>query len=238
MYKNSEITNYIEKLICVNKVSKTTTGGRRLAFAALVVVGDGKGRVGYGTGKAREVGDARSKAVEDAKRSMIRVPMKEGRTIHHSCEGYHGCGHVILRPAPAGTGIVSGGPMRAVFECLGLSDIVSKSLGTNNPFNMILATFDALKAMNSPKNVADRRSKPIGEITRRRRGVTGGLGENAANGEKDDTTDAADLTDDIRKGVSDEEDTKEDSLDVSVTEDDNDMDVAADSNDSTEKDME
>ena len=155
MYKNSkEVVNIIEKLICVNKVSKTTTGGKRLSFAALVVVGDGKGRVGFGAGKAREITDARNKAVESAKRSMIRVPLKEGRTIHHECEGKYGCGKVILRPAPAGTGIISGGPMRAVFECLGLQDIVSKSLGTNNPYNMILATFEALKAMNSPKNVA------------------------------------------------------------------------------------
>lgn len=168
MYKNKEVTNFIEKLICVNKVSKTTTGGKRLSFAALVVVGDGKGKVGYGTGKAREVTDARNKALENAKRSMIKVPMKEGRTIHHDCEGKYGCGHVILRPAPAGTGIISGGPMRAVFECLGINDLVSKSLGTNNPYNMILATFEALKGMNSPKNVADRRSKHVSEIIKRR----------------------------------------------------------------------
>ena len=169
MYKNNkEVTNIIEKLICVNKVSKTTTGGKRLAFAALVVVGDGKGRVGFGAGKAREITDARNKAVESAKRSMIRVPLKEGRTIHHECEGKYGSGSVILRPAPAGTGIISGGPMRSVFECLGIQDIVSKSLGTNNPYNMVLATFDALKKMNSPKNVADRRSKHVSEIIKRR----------------------------------------------------------------------
>lgn len=169
MYKNNkEVTNIIEKLICVNKVSKTTTGGKRLAFAALVVVGDGKGRVGFGAGKAREITDARNKAVESAKKSMIRVPLKEGRTIHHECEGKYGSGSVILRPAPAGTGIISGGPMRSVFECLGIQDIVSKSLGTNNPYNMVLATFDALKKMNSPKNVADRRSKHVSEIIKRR----------------------------------------------------------------------
>ena len=169
MYKNSkEVTNIIEKLICVNKVSKTTTGGKRLAFAALVVVGDGKGRVGFGAGKAREITDARNKAVESAKKSMIRVPLKEGRTIHHECEGKYGSGKVILRPAPAGTGIISGGPMRSVFECLGLQDIVSKSIGTNNPYNMVLATFEALKNMNSPKNVADRRSKHVSEIIKRR----------------------------------------------------------------------
>lgn len=168
MYKNKEVTNLLEKLICVNKVSKTTTGGKRLAFAALVVVGDGKGRVGYGTGKAREVADARNKALENAKRAMIKVPLKEGRTIHHDCDGKYGCGHVILRPAPAGTGVISGGPMRAVFECLGVKDIVSKSLGTNNPYNMILATFEALKNMNSPKNVADRRSRHVSEVIKRR----------------------------------------------------------------------
>ena len=125
-------------------------------------------RVGYGTGKAREVADARNKALENAKRSMIKVPLKEGRTIHHDCDGRYGCGHVILRPAPAGTGVISGGPMRAVFECLGIKDVVSKSLGTNNPYNMILATFEALKNMNSPKNVADRRSKHVSEVIKRR----------------------------------------------------------------------
>ncbi len=169
MYKNNkEIVNLVEKLICINKVSKTITGGKKLSFAALVVVGDGKGRVGYGTGKAREITDARNKALESAKKAMIKVPLKEARTIHHDCEGKYGCGHVVLRPAPAGTGIISGGPMRAVFECLGIQDIVSKSLGTNNPYNMILATFEALKAMNSPKNVADRRDKHVSEIIKRR----------------------------------------------------------------------
>jgi small subunit ribosomal protein S5 len=133
-----------------------------------VVVGDGKGKVGYGTGKAKEVADARNKALESAKKAMIKVPLKEGRTIHYECEAKYGCGHVVLRPAPAGTGIISGGPMRAVFECLGIQDIVSKSIGTNNPYNMILATFEALKTMNSPKNVADRRSKHVSEIIKRR----------------------------------------------------------------------
>lgn len=169
MYKNNkETVNIIEKLICVNKVSKVTTGGKRLAFAALVVVGDGKGRVGFGAGKAREITDARNKAVESAKKSMIKVPLKEGRTIHHECKGKYGRGKVILRPAPAGTGIISGGPMRAVFECLGIQDIVSKSIGTNNPYNMMRATFDALASVNSPKTVADRRSKHVSEIVKRR----------------------------------------------------------------------
>lgn len=184
MYKNSkEVVNVIEKLICVNKVSKTTTGGKRLSFAALVVVGDGKGRVGFGAGKAREITDARNKAVESAKKSMIRVPLKEGRTIHHECEGKYGCGNVILRPAPAGTGIISGGPMRAIFECLGIQDIVSKSLGTNNPYNMILATFEALKAMNSPKNVADRRSKHVSEIIKRRNVISNNGSIDSSNNE-------------------------------------------------------
>jgi small subunit ribosomal protein S5 len=145
-----------------------------LAFAALVVVGDGKGRVGFGTGKAKEVGDARNKALENAKRSMIRVPLKEGRTIHHDCEGKFGCGHVILRPAAAGTGIISGGPMRSIFECLGVQDVVSKSLGTNNSYGMVLATFEALRGTNSPRNVADRRSKHVSEIVRRRNIVAKG----------------------------------------------------------------
>lgn len=177
MYKNNnkEVTNLIEKLICVNKVSKTITGGKKLSFAALVVAGDKKGKVGYGTGKAREVSDARNKALESAKKAMIKVSLKEGRTIHHECEGKYGCGHVILRPAPAGTGIISGGPMRAVFECLGIQDIVSKSIGTNNPYNMILATFEALKSMNSPKNVADRREKHVSEIIKRRNVITNNI---------------------------------------------------------------
>ena len=165
MYKNNkETVNIIERLVCVNKVSKTTTGGSRLSFAAIVVVGDGKGRVGFGAGKAREVADARNKALENAKKAMIKVPLKEARTLHHECEGKHGRGHVTV--------IISGGPMRAVFECLGVQDIVSKSIGTNNPYNMILATFDALKSMNSPKNVADRRSKHVSEIVKRRNVVS------------------------------------------------------------------
>jgi small subunit ribosomal protein S5 len=168
MYKNKETVNLVEKLVCMNKVSKTTTGGRRLSFAALVVVGDGKVRVGFGTVKAKEVADARNKALENAKRSMIRVPLKEGRTIHHECRGKFGRGHVIVRPASAGTGIISGGPMRSIFECLGVQDVVSKSLGTSNSHGMVQATFEALKNMNSPKNVADRRSKQVNEIIKRR----------------------------------------------------------------------
>lgn len=169
MYKNNrEAGNLVEKLVCINKVSKVTTGGKRLAFAALVVVGDGKGKVGFGTGKAREIVDARNKAVESAKKSLVKVPLKEARTLHHDCEGKFGSGHVLLRAAVPGTGIIAGGPMRAVFECLGVQDVVSKSLGNNNSYNMIRATFNALSKMNSPKNVADRRSKHVSEIIKRR----------------------------------------------------------------------
>lgn len=191
MYKNNkETVNIIEKLICVNKVSKTTTGGKRLSFAALVVVGDGKGRVGFGAGKAKEITDARNKAVESAKKTMVKIPLKESRTIHHECEGKYGRGNVILRPAPAGTGIISGGPMRAVFECLGIKDIVSKSIGTNNPYNMISATFDALKNINSPKNVADRRSKHVSEIVKRRNIVANNINaENAENNQEANVSD-------------------------------------------------
>ena len=167
MYKK-ETTNLITKLICVNKVSKVITGGKKLSFAALVVVGDGKGRIGFGTGKAREITDARNKAIEVATRTMIKVPLKEGRTIHHDCEGKFGSGYVILRTATPGTGIIAGGPMRAIFECLGIQDIVSKSLGSNNTYNMIYATLAALKTLNSPKNVADRRTKHISEIIKKR----------------------------------------------------------------------
>ena len=169
MYKgNRETVNLIEKLVCVNKVAKSITGGTKLSFAALVVVGDGKGRVGFGTGKAREISDARNKALESAKKSMIKVPLKEVRTLHHDIEGKFGSGHVLLRTALPGTGIIAGGAMRHIFECLGLQDVVSKSLGSNNPYNMISATFDALKKINSPKNVADRRSKHVSEIIKKR----------------------------------------------------------------------
>ena len=173
MFKNEKDTiNLIEKLVCINKVTKVTTGGKRLAFAALVVVGDGKGRVGFGSGKAREIVDARNKAVEAAKKSMIKVSLKESRTIHHDCEGKFGSGHVVLRSAVSGTGIIAGGSMRAVFECLGIQDIVSKSIGSNNPYNVLRATFNALENLNSPKNVADRRSKHVSEIIKRRNMLT------------------------------------------------------------------
>ena len=144
------MTSIIDKLVTINRVAKVVKGGRRFAFAALVVVGDQKGRVGYGAGKAREVPEAIRKATERAKRAMIRVPMKEGRTLHHDVEGRFGAGKVILRSAAAGTGIIAGGPMRAVFETLGIGDVVAKSLGSRNPHNMVKATFDALKHVRQP----------------------------------------------------------------------------------------
>ena len=158
----------IDKLVTINRVAKVVKGGRRFAFAALVVVGDQKGRVGYGAGKAREVPEAIRKATERAKRTMIRVPMKEGRTLHHDIEGHYGAGSVVLRSATAGTGIIAGGPMRAVFEALGVSDVVSKSLGTSNPYNMVRAAFDALKNQQSPRMVAQRRGRSVSEILARR----------------------------------------------------------------------
>ncbi len=162
----------IDKLVTINRVAKVVKGGRRFAFAALVVVGDQKGRVGYGAGKAREVPEAIRKATERAKRGMIRVPMKEGRTLHHDVEGRYGAGKVVLRSAAAGTGIIAGGPLRAVFETLGIGDVVAKSLGSRNPHNMVKATFAALQRCASPRSVATRRGKKVSELfgaPRRRR---------------------------------------------------------------------
>ena len=161
----------IDKLVHVNRVAKTVKGGRRMAFAALVVVGDQKGRVGFGTGKAREVPEAIRKATDSAKHAMIRVPLREGRTLHHDVCGHYGAGKVILRAAPAGTGIIAGGPMRAVFETMGIQDIVAKSQGSQNPHNMIRATFAALQAVNSPRIVAVKRGKKVGDIVSRREGT-------------------------------------------------------------------
>ena len=154
----------IEKLVHINRVSKTVKGGKRFGFAALVVVGDGKGRVGFGHGKAREVPEAITKATASAKKKMIRVPLKEGRTLHHDGRGRFGAGKVNVRTAPAGTGIIAGGPMRAVFESLGVADVVTKSVGTSNPYNMIRATFDALVSQTSPRSVAQRRGKKVADL--------------------------------------------------------------------------
>ncbi|KKW93205.1 MULTISPECIES: 30S ribosomal protein S5 [Sphingobium] len=157
----------IEKLVHINRVSKTVKGGKRFGFAALVVVGDGKGRAGFGHGKAREVPEAISKATASAKKAMVRVPLKEGRTLHHDGLGHFGAGKVTVRSAPAGTGIIAGGPMRAVFESLGVADVVTKSNGTSNPYNMIRATFAALGEQVSPKAVAQRRGKKVADLLRR-----------------------------------------------------------------------
>ena len=157
----------IEKLVHINRVSKTVKGGKRFGFAALVVVGDGKGRAGFGHGKAREVPEAISKATASAKKAMVRVPLKEGRTLHHDGAGHFGAGRVTVRTAPQGTGIIAGGPMRAVFESLGVADVVTKSVGTSNPYNMIRATFAALTDQTSPKSVAQRRGKKIADLLKR-----------------------------------------------------------------------
>ena len=157
-----------ERLVAVNRVAKVVKGGRRFAFAALVVVGDGRGRVGNGHAKAREVPDAIKKATEQAKRNMIRVALREGRTLHHDVFGRYGAGRIQMRTAPAGTGIIAGGPLRAVFEAVGIQDIVAKTIGTNNPYNMVNAAFEALKSMESPRSVATRRSKKVSEIVANR----------------------------------------------------------------------
>ncbi len=163
-----ETPEFADRLVAINRVSKTVKGGKRFGFAALVVVGDQKGRVGFGKGKAKEVPEAIRKATEQAKRGMIRVPLREGRTLHHDVQGRHGAGRVVMRTAPAGTGIIAGGPMRAVFEMLGLQDVVAKSTGTQNPYNMIRATLDGLKSESSPRQVAQRRGKKVADILPKR----------------------------------------------------------------------
>ncbi len=163
-------SEFIDKLVHINRVAKVVKGGKRFGFAALVVVGDQKGRVGFGHGKAREVPEAVRKATEAAKRGLIRVPLREGRTLHHDMDGRWGAGKVVLRAAPPGTGIIAGGPMRAVFESVGVQDVVAKSKGSSNPYNMVRATFDALKKQVSPRSVAARRGKKVSEVLRRRGG--------------------------------------------------------------------
>ncbi|MBT2129513.1 30S ribosomal protein S5 [Aliiroseovarius lamellibrachiae] len=159
-----ETPEFADRLVAINRVSKTVKGGKRFGFAALVVVGDQKGRVGFGKGKAKEVPEAIRKATEQAKRQMIRVPLREGRTLHHDIEGRHGAGKVVMRTAPEGTGIIAGGPMRAVFEMLGVKDVVSKSLGSANPYNMIRATINGLTKEASPRQIAQRRGKKVADI--------------------------------------------------------------------------
>ena len=166
--KTEKKDELVEKLVHVNRVAKTVKGGRTMSFAAIVVVGDQKGRVGYGTGKASEVPEAITKATNEAKKNMVRIPLREGRTLHHDIAGRFGAGKVYLRTAPAGTGVIAGGPMRPVFEALGIQDVVAKSVGSNNPYNMIKATFNALESINSPRMVAAKRGKKVGEIVSRR----------------------------------------------------------------------
>ncbi len=178
---------FVDKLVHINRVAKVVKGGRRFAFAALVVVGDGKGRVGFGTGKAREVPEAIRKATEQAKRGLVRVPLREGRTLHHDVKGHFGAGRVLLRTAPAGTGIIAGGPMRAVFETMGVQDVVAKCTGTTNPYNMVKATFDALESVMSPRMVAARRNKKVGDIVSRRESSMGAVG-GAVGGEAADAS--------------------------------------------------
>ncbi|MBJ3784137.1 30S ribosomal protein S5 [Devosia sediminis] len=161
-------SEFVDRLVHINRVAKVVKGGKRFGFAALVVVGDQKGRVGFGHGKAREVPEAIRKATEQAKRQMIRVPLRDARTLHHDITGRHGAGKVVLRAAVPGTGIIAGGPMRAVFETLGINDIVAKSTGTSNPYNMVRATFDALKRVDSPRSVASRRGLKVSELQARR----------------------------------------------------------------------
>ncbi len=170
-------SDFADKLVHINRVAKVVKGGKRFGFAALVVVGDQQGQVGFGHGKAREVPEAIRKATEAARRSLLRVPMRDKRTLHHDSRGRHGAGKVVLRSAPPGTGIIAGGPMRAVFEMLGVRDVVAKSLGSTNPYNMVRATFDALKAQENPRGVATRRGKKVSEIVARRRDAAGDTSE-------------------------------------------------------------
>ncbi len=181
--RQQEASDNIEKLVSINRVAKVVKGGRRFGFAALVVVGDGKGRAGYGSGKAKEVTDAVKKATEDAKHHMMRVPLREGRTLHHDVAGRFGAGKVVLRSASPGTGIIAGGPMRAVFEALGVQDVVAKSIGSSNPHNMVKATFKALGDMRSPRAIAAKRSMKVGEIVSRREGTAATATDESGSGE-------------------------------------------------------
>ena len=166
--REREVSDIVEKLVSINRVAKVVKGGRRFGFSALVVTGDGAGRVGFGSGKAREVPEAIRKATEQAKKKMVRVPLREGRTLHHDATGHFGAGKVVVRAAPAGTGVIAGGPMRAVFEALGVQDVVAKSVGSSNPYNLIKAAFDALSNTQSPRQVAARRNMRVPEVLGRR----------------------------------------------------------------------
>ena len=177
--RRDEGPDLVEKLVAINRVAKVVKGGRRFGFSAIVVVGDGNGRVGYGLGKAREVPEAIRKATDQARKGMIRVPLREGRTLHHDINGRYGAGRVSLRTAPPGTGIIAGGPMRAVFEALGVQDVVAKSIGTSNAHNMVKATFQALNSCVSPRQIAAKRGKKVGDIVGRRDDTSGKVKEQA-----------------------------------------------------------
>ncbi len=166
--REEEASELVDKLVGINRVAKTVKGGKNFGFAALVVVGDQKGRAGFGKGKAREVPEAIRKATEEAKRNLVRVPLREGRTLHHDGEGRHGAGKVVLRAAPPGTGVIAGGPMRAVMEVLGVQDVVGKSIGSSNPYNMVRATFDALKSQANPRTIASKRGLKVQDVVSRR----------------------------------------------------------------------
>ena len=166
--REEEVSEFVDKLVGINRVAKTVKGGKNFGFAALVVVGDQKGRAGFGKGKAREVPEAIRKATEEAKRNMVRIPLREGRTLHHDGRGRWGAGKVVLRAAPPGTGVIAGGPMRAVMEVLGVQDVVGKSIGSSNPYNMVRATFDALKEQSSPRTVASKRGLKVQDVVGRR----------------------------------------------------------------------
>ena len=175
-----EQSEIVDKLVAINRVAKVVKGGKNFGFAALVVVGDQKGRIGYGHGKAREVPEAIRKATEEAKKSMIRVPLREGRTLHHDGFGRWGAGKVYVRSAPAGTGVIAGGPMRAVLEVLGVHDVVAKSIGSSNPYNMVRATVDALKNQSSPRQIASKRGLKVQDIVGRRTDGASAPGADAA----------------------------------------------------------
>ena len=184
--EREERDEFIDKLVAINRVAKVVKGGKNFGFAALVVVGDQRGRVGFGKGKAREVPEAIRKASQEAKRNLVRIPLREGRTLHHDAQGRWGAGKVVLRAAPAGTGIIAGGPMRAVFESLGVQDVVAKSVGSSNPYNMVRATVDALKNQTSPRSIAAKRGKKVADILSRRVGGGQSVSASEAAGENAD----------------------------------------------------
>jgi small subunit ribosomal protein S5 len=176
--RDKDKVDLVEKLVHVNRVAKVVKGGRRFAFAALMVVGDGKGKIGFASAKAKEVPDAVVKATNSAKNNMIHIPLKENRTLHHDVVAKFGAGYVVMRSAKPGTGVIAGGAMRAVFEALGIQDVVAKSIGSTNPHNLIRATLVGLQSSLSPKNIALKRGKKVSDILSRRSIVLGNSSEN------------------------------------------------------------